>query len=560
MPRIPTLSQQVATAPLPGVRLSPDAPSGAFMPAQPTDLSGAADFFAREKAKSDQLAVLDADNQLSELGIQLQSAALQRRGKDALGATQDTAEQWTKQTASIESSLRGDTQKMAFRARESARWASLHETVERHADTELRSYDDQTTNAALNNRLNDALSNYQDPTKVGGAIAESKAILTDYARRTGMAPEELQQKIGAAVSRTHVGVVDRMLANGQDLAASSYYKANSADVVGSDKVTLERALEEGSSRGESQRQADQITAAAKNEGDAVAQVRAIKDPLVRDKTEQRVREFYAEQSAALRQQREQVMLDVTNIVQRTKSFNAIPPQQLALLNVGEREALRAYAKNLAEGFPVKTDMATWYQLRTMASVPETRDNFLKENLLKYKGVLSDGDFKELAGVQAGLRKGDESATERLDQFNIGNAQITRSLAAVGIEPDHKDKKGRSVVADFARQVQDQEAEFIERNGKKPSVEDRQSIIDGLLTHGIVTQKGLFFDSKEDRRVFELQPGENLVISAKDVPPAERAQIIQALQQRGMPATEAAILSAYQRRLSRMVPLGVPGAR
>jgi hypothetical protein len=121
---------------------------------------------------------------------------------------------------------------------------------------------------------------------------------------------------------THVGVIDRLLANDQDLAAKQYYDAHKADVTGAATIAVERALEEGSTRGESQRQADTITAKAATLGDALTQVRAIADPKVRDATEERVRKFFSEKAENLRQQRDAGMQRATNLVEQSTTSTA----------------------------------------------------------------------------------------------------------------------------------------------------------------------------------------------------------------------------------------------
>jgi hypothetical protein len=82
--------------------------------------------------------------------------------------------------------------------------------------------------------MNDALDNYQDPPKVDGAIAETKAILADKARRDGWSPERLQAATTDRVSKVHTAVINTMLANGDDLTASAYYAKVKDQIAGDD--------------------------------------------------------------------------------------------------------------------------------------------------------------------------------------------------------------------------------------------------------------------------------------------------------------------------------------
>jgi hypothetical protein len=263
MPTVPVYGQQrVSTAPLSGGTLSPEAPSGAFQAPAPVDLSGVArvalDVQERARQQADQVAILDADNQLADLGTSIETRALSRRGKEAMGASAEAQTEWQKRTSEMETSLASDRQRQAFRQRAANRWASIHESVERHAAGEGQRYDEDQTKAALGNRVDDAARYYTDPARVATSIAEARAILKDYAGRTGMAPEELQARTADVVSKAHTGVLARFLSTGADQAASAYYEAHKTELTGDDAARAEQALEVGSTLGEGQRQADAI--------------------------------------------------------------------------------------------------------------------------------------------------------------------------------------------------------------------------------------------------------------------------------------------------------------
>lgn len=556
MPRVPVLTQRVDTAPLPGTKLSPGAPAAAFQPAAPVDLSGAERFFQEERAKEDQVAVLDADNQLSQLGTDLQTQAFARKGKDALGATKEITQTWKAQSSAIEGTLATDRQKLAFRQRAQARYASLYDAVERHTASEAAAYDQQTTNAALVNRLNDAIANYQDPEKVAGAVAEQRAILTDYGRRTGIAPEALTQQLAAIESRTHAAVIDRMLSNGQDLAAQKYHDQVKDALVGQDAVGVEKALEEGSRRGESQRVADGIIAKGGTLTAWMTAAKDVQDPAVRDLVEGRLKAAWSTQQAAEREQHEGLMLGATNIVERTRDITKVPPSTWTTLSITERNALRDYAQQLQGGGKVETDWTTYYQLKSLASVddPAVRTRFLQTNLLLYRGALADAEFKELVGLQASLRKGDPEGASQARGIRTNAAIVNDALLSIGVDPSPDPKKKGDVqqATQFRRAVDEQVLEFERRTGKKATTDDVQSITDRLLTQGIVAGSGGFFSSKTPRRVYEAQPGERLVLTIDDVPRSERTQIEAALTRGGYPVTDANILKLYTQRIGRML--------
>jgi hypothetical protein len=556
----------VPTAPLPGARVSPNAPTSAFQPPAPVDVSGVtrvvAQLAEKERAKADQLALLDADNQLAQLQADLSVQATNRRGKDALGAEADTTDAWKQGVDKIRGNLTNERQQLAFEGRVSGRGQSLYETVARHTQSEVQQYDKETTLAALDIRLNDAIKNYQDPAQVGQALGETKAILTDFGRRNGWAPEVVADKVASQVSKMHSGVIEAMLAKGDDLAASKYYETAKPEIVGTDSVQVVKSLEEGSVRGESQRQADEIVAQqGATRTSALEAAKKITDPKVRDATENRINQHFSEQNAAQQERREKDMLTATDIVEKTGSVYRIPPALWTTFTLGEREALKNYGKVMAKGETVVTNWATYYDLQSIASSDATRDRFLRTNLLQYRGQLGDTEFKQLVELQASMRKGDNSADATLGGIRTTQQVVDASLTAAGIDPtpkpDNNPNSDAGRVSRFRRQVDQETAQLEAQTKKKPSAVDVQQIVDNLLVRGIVRGKlwGIF-DTVDEKRQFERVPGESgFVVDVKDVPYAERRQIEDALRRRQQPVTDANVLRLYQQQLAKMVSNG-----
>jgi hypothetical protein len=169
VPIVPRLTgPSVATAPLPGARLAP-------VEQQPApELSGAErvvrDIWDREQQKANQVAVLDADNQLADLSTKLlydrEAGILQARGKNALEASSKLPDKWQQGVSTIEQSLTNDAQRLAFRRMAVSRFDDVNTTTERHVDQELHAYDEQTTQAGVANAYADAIANYGDPARL----------------------------------------------------------------------------------------------------------------------------------------------------------------------------------------------------------------------------------------------------------------------------------------------------------------------------------------------------------------------------------------------------------
>jgi hypothetical protein len=530
---MPTVPRRVQTTALPAVRISPSAPAEAFQSTtRLPDLSRAtgvaAQLLDEERDRADQVALLDADNQLSELGTQLQTETLAMRGRDAMGARQRAQEGWTKGASEIENGLASDRQKLAFKRRAQARWSALHETVERHSANEAQQYDVQQTTSALQNRLSDAVAHYQDPARVTQALAEQRAILTDHARRVGMSPETLTEKLATVTSATHTGVIDRMLTAGDDRAASTYYAAHKADIQGDDQLKIDRALEVGSTLGESQRRADDIIGRAGITRTAAFELaRGIDDPKVRQATEQRLDTEFSRRDRAERDDYEQLQESAMTYVERGR----MPPASvLSSLKASDRVTIRKLLQKSAEGTPVHTDQRTLYGLMLAAgdTDPKKRAEFANTNLLQYRDRLSAQDFEQIAREQVKARKGEAPSDEPAGLVTT-NSMLLHAIQRSGVKKGSDDELALQQKVDVA--VREQRR----ATGKKElSADETQDIIAKVVTrHFYVDRVGPDLQ-KRGGELTEDERGRAYVPLDK-IPTAEAARIRQIMAARGKPS-------------------------
>src|SRR5436190_2248004 len=410
MPRVP----QVQRAPIPGPRISPVAPAGAFGAPTP-DYTGVlravSGLVERHRQEADQLTLLDADNQFAQLPTDLHTQATSRQGLDALGATADVQAAWDKGVSDIEGGIRSDRAKDAFRNRVAGRYQTLYGAVERHAANEYQRFASETTKTAINSRFDEALTNFADPAAVETAVNESRAIISDQGRREGWGAETIAEEQRAQASRIQSVVIARMLAKGDDLAATNYYAKVRDQVSGRDALKLEQDLDVSSVRGQSQRNADLILATAATFDAARAEAAKITDPKVREATEERVRREFADRAADDRQQRFQAYQDAGVILERTRDTHTIPPATWNLLSVTERRALQEREEQLRHPRH-SSDPDTYWSLMNMAGLSDqSRAAFESVDLNDYrrKGLLDDVDFNRLLSLQRSLRTSTQGA-------------------------------------------------------------------------------------------------------------------------------------------------------
>lgn len=556
MPVVPF--RTASSAPLPGVRVPTQAPSSAFAGALPglgaavqPALALVDQMHQRAVAEANQVQNVDTDNQLAQLETDQRTAIGQRQGKDALGALGDVRAAWDEGLAKITAGLHTQQQRDFARARAAARWQSLYAFGEDHAATEARKYDDAVTTSALATRVNDAAANYTDPSAITTAVDETKMLLGDYGKRQGWAPEVIASRTADQVSKIHVGVISRFLNSGNDRAAQAYYDANKDAIVGTERDGIDRALEAGSTLGESQRQADAIVAKGGSRTEMYTAARAIDDPKVRQATEQQLNARFAQDDAAQRADYQNTLTSAYDFADKGQR----PPATVwAQLHGPDRRTVESYRQSILKGTPVETNLDTYYTLRALGSSAATRDQFLKTDLLQYRTQLSPSDFKEMTDWQAGLRSQTTKAMSDADGYQTIGQVVDGTLRQIGLNPSPKPgSDDATAVAGFRRAVDTQIRQQEQQTGKKATAADAQRIVDDLAVQGIVKGSGLFGFFQTNRRAFERKPGEQIVVRVQDIPQADRALIEQALTQAKQPITDDAVLQLYTRYVNSLTP-------
>jgi hypothetical protein len=569
MPTVPRLSgPQVQQAGMSNVRLDPSASKETFGGGQSaaqveSAASGLGEMAQKlaleEKKKADDVATKEAWLKTVQLKNDLmynpKTGVVTKQGKDAFGVVDQYEPEFDKRAQAIEDGLSNESQKAHYREMRMSLKGELNGELNRHMSVETKKYATDVTESGIKTAQDDAVLNYQNPGKVQDSIRTQQALIVSHAQDHGMPPEWVKEKLAAVTSDTHQGVITRMLANGQDMEAKKYFDGVKDQIGnGKDITHIEKSLEEGSLRGESQRQSDAILSKGMDMSTSLAEARKVEDPKLRDAITERVKDRFQMKQMAERQDVEELHKRSTDIIDKTGDVDKIPPSDWQRFTLSERSALKSYAKQKREGIQPDTDWGEYYNLKTMASSTETKDKFLQMNLMALRPKFADTEFKELVGVQAALRKGDEKADKELDDFRTKHDIVAQSLRSHGFDPTPKDSnaKGAKTVADFYNSVAKEERQIFEATGKKATNEDIQKITDRLMTKTI-TDRGILWNTTKP--LFQVQPGEKIEVNPKDIPRTDRAQIEEALKKRGIPVTEDRVKSLFQQNLMNKVKNG-----
>lgn len=503
---------------MPGVRVSTSAPSlaafgGGEAVKETFDTAGKAakdvmDIQIKEQQYANQLAVIDADNQLSNAENTIlrdpNKGALNKRGKDAFGVPEQVNNDWSKATSDIESKLVNPEQKEAFRRMAVSRKVNIDKLMQVHVANEAQNYDNEVTNSFIDNEQNAAVTNYTDPQRVALSIGRQQAAIQDYAKRSGKSPEWTAQKTIETVSKTNASIVNRMLANGQDMLAKDYYEKNKDGFDGQTAAIVEKNLEEGTLRGESQRQADQIIKDYADLASAREAVRQIKDPQLRDAVDERVQKEFSIRSQQLQVNRDQMFLDATTALESSKSIDSIPPDKWNLLMPNQRAALRTLEKQLNDPGTQKQDDTVYVKYMGMSDsqLAKVTEAEIVENL---RPNVTDEYYRQVTTRWSKVRESVTNAASRVEaksMFNdkemILNAMKSGKIGGVTdtdtTETLHKNKDKATAFRVFSDKVDAAFMSYKYSNGKEPDDANKKKIISNLLKDTVYV--GGFFGGQE----------------------------------------------------------------
>lgn len=127
------------------------------------------------------------------------------------------------------------------------------------------------------------------------SIRAGHRTIRENGKRQGMSKDQIDRDIENYNDTVVDGVVKNMLANGDDRHAQKFYEDHKDMVTNPDiRNALEKSLEDGSTRGESQRQTDKIYEEHTSQPERLKAARKIEDPAIRDAVVKRLNARAAE--------------------------------------------------------------------------------------------------------------------------------------------------------------------------------------------------------------------------------------------------------------------------
>ena len=421
------------------------------------------------------------------------------------------------------------------------------------ADSAAKSFNPITDSAKLNfnNDAPDQNSAYQQGLQT--------VVSSTRSRYADMPPEVIEEKVKEALGRTYVATIGHMLdGKGNDLAAMTSAKdyfdkiKDDLPVEVADKIGAH--LQKGSVLANAQASADAI--GDRFGGDmagALAEVRKITNPEVREKTESLVKErFNTDEMIKQRQMRD---ADNAGLLQITNGGSL---RQLMASPVWS--GMSAHAQHQAEEW-VRAKQLHGAQ---MSQIDKMNDLVGLQKVLQLRqdnpaqfanldmvatsrelGIKSPATVKQLIEVQASYNKGDAAEATFNTAFKNARTLYSPLLVQAGIAPlPNMDKEKKAAaegnVATFESQVQSDIQSWMKDNGNKiPDGKVLQGIIQQNLTPVFIHGTGSWFGLGDDKSkpLGITKPEERqkaYVVSASELQkqsPTQYAQVVNGLKAR-----------------------------
>ena len=538
MPQVPRLNgPQVNQAAMPNVRVSTDAPASAFGlgPAAQRASNSIIGFAEKIKNDADQVAVMDAENKLSEFETKFlydpENGMINKRGKDSFGVPQQLGEEYTKALSEIEGGLSNDVQKAALRERAMKRKSDLDRQVMRHVGAQIEQYDDDVTKSSIELVQNAAINGYQNPEAIFININKQKEEIGKYADRKGMSPEMTRLMIEKSESKTHGGVISRMIDNGDDIGAEGYFKANKDYITDGSVGRIEELVFESSMKGKAQRFGDDVMNKGLSKQQAMVEASKIENPRIREATESRVAKMFAMKEDAEREQQENLLEFAVNKFDKEGSID--DPKMVKLVQSMKPETRKALDSYMNAN-PIRDDGVVYYRLRELAENPETRDKFINHDLTKELGNLSKDNWNKLIGLQRDLKKsGSKSKAAAELDGTLSDTQVMQdTYTAAGVKVSDKES-----FAKYRQKIDSEVIKYKQATGKKVINNDELRKITGEQLTKVITDKGIFWDTSKPRFQIEVD----------EIPQQDRKNIEDALRANGKPVNDNSIVNLFIRK-------------
>ena len=170
----------------------------------------------RSKAKADVANVQEQVNGLSTFtndSLYGKDGLYTKKGKNALNASDELLTAFDKQVSDQSATLTDDTQKELYLQQSSKMRGRLEADSMRYQSQEIQTFEQQQQASYVTNLQVDAANNYQNEVRINDVIGDQLSSIRANGELNGLPEDTIKLNQLTAMSQTHVGVANRMLAD-----------------------------------------------------------------------------------------------------------------------------------------------------------------------------------------------------------------------------------------------------------------------------------------------------------------------------------------------------------
>lgn len=322
----------------------------------------------------------------------------------------------------------------------------------------------------IDNAITSAVSERNNPENIEKQVANVKQITAWQAGLQKLDEQSKQELLKSNISTLYTSVLDAKIQEG-DLSAKDFFEKYKADIDPKFHSKYIGAIKNEQDKYTARELAKTIITGSQNEQEAITKAEAIKDVNMSDSVLSRVKQHYSQEEFFKNQAQKEALNDFySKAVSAAKngtvlSYDDIPDS----LAPDVKLSLMNYVNS--KGQP-DTDNQIWESLYDMSV--NNAQQFAKEDLNKYRGFLSDGDFKQFTKRQEEIKTGGYYTKIKDDDKMINSALKAMGLGSNSALPYKGDNK------DIAySEIRSMTREFEARKGRKITDNELQNIINSL---------------------------------------------------------------------------------
>lgn len=563
MPRVPAAPEE-PNRPLPTPYFNPGDVQGAFG----GQLGGAVADVGLEvgrihRAEMDRqrsVLVQSYVNQATTYENETLKAALDTKGKDALGITEKNISAFDKLASANEMNIRDERAKAIYRSALGSIRDRMHDAMQRHEMGQLDAIEKATTAEAQDHAVSNAALLFNDGRAIAGNLAAGERAVKASAIRNGYTPELAEGALRDFRTRVHAGVVNAYLENGQGVDAAAYLAANRDQIDGGVATELQHKVKGMADDQRVNLAADDLW--KRGGGDFAKALALVKpdDPL-RTRIEAALEHRGAQQDA-IRVDREReadaAFGPEWNAVGRNHS--RVRPDLWAGLSTKQQEWYRnaedadqAHARTLLGMSTAERRAALQEQKEqsadrlgdlmvlsendpaaflTLMDDPRTITGMTDSHRIRAKGLQTS----VLKQLRAGEAKAILPQDEKILIRSAVSAGLLKPAEAQGGEKDQTKRLQNQRWAGLLDAFDGWRDSYLAQHKRLPTADETQKAVDTLLIRSV--HDGWFSNPV----TFAFEPG--FKPEETEVPASDRALIEDALKRRGRPVTEEAIRALY----------------